>query len=434
MLDGQRRRAFLRAGFASTVLALSGCTTTEQSNTPQNHSLTGSTTPPVTSSRSTATEDEATTEAEQSVYFVAPDGRSSNAGTESSPYGSVQRALEEAQPGDTVRLAPGEYNQGFRTVRSGRPGAPITITGPESALHRQIVIINHSHIHLRGFTINGLTNPDAPDDPASYETVLVHGRPPPDSDAYLEDIVCAPAGIGNAARPLMLFVRTKNLEIGPLRVIGLAGAQHTLADDVEGHAGEIVYLGQPPVAYEQDEYPWDEIDQTRNVHVHHIDNSAGHPHSEIVNAKVGTRDVLVEYCTDAGGSHNTEPSPAASIRFESYDSTVRWCDLRNGDGYAIHVQAANKRWLEDRDDPVVDPSVIGTGHEIYGNRVEGFHNHDLVFDFTTPDNQANICGNTIDAMYRRPPIETERIDGSPDKECSSSLPTGQGVGHTGGTN
>lgn len=426
-----RRRALAVIGGSLTGFAGCGQPSTENRTTPTQAA--GSETNNSTTEGTTADR----TSQDQETIHVSTGGRAEGSGTSDDPLGSIQAALRQASPGTTISVRSGTYQEPLETIREGDPDAPITITGPKDAILKPgeagpALRIKHSHIHLTGLSIDGLLRPGEPESVSAYSRgVLVRSRPPAASDRYLKDIVVAPVAIGNSRRPLTLFERTKNLEIGPFRVAGVAGAEYLFSDQ-QGHAGEIVYLGQPPIAYEQASYPWDTIDQTRNVHVHHIDNSAGHPHSELVNAKVGTRDVLVEYCTDAGGSQNTEPSASAALRFESYDATARWCTLREGQGYAIHVQAANKRWLADSEDPVVDPQRIGTGHSIYGNDVSDFGDRDLVFDFTTPDAQEVLCGNTISEMYRRPPQEGELLEGDPSEACPTELSAGQGVGHTGG--
>lgn len=352
-------------------------------------------------------------------------------GSDKTRVGSIQRALELAHPGDTIHVKPGEYHESIRTVRLGTAAEPITITGSATAVIRGdpesyfVFRIRHSHIQFRGLTIDGLRNPDRPEDPASYMQTLIHSLPPFTTDEYLEDIVIAPARIGNAGRPFMVFNRTKNLEIGPTKVIGLAGAEYNLGD-IRNHVGEIVYLGKPPgtaLGVEpKPDYPWRSLDETRHVHIHHIDNSAGHPHSELVNTKLGTRDVLIEYCTDGGGSQNSEPRPSASIRFQSYGATVRWSDLRNGHGYGVHVQAGSKGILAEVDEPAVSQDTIGTGHSIHGNRIRGFDDGPIRFDATTPDEQKILCGNEF----------PESTAGSPSEPCPGNVPNGDGTGHIGG--
>jgi nitrous oxidase accessory protein NosD len=71
---------------------------------------------------------------------------------------SIQAALGRAEPGDTIKVAAGDYHEPILTVRSGEPGARITLVGSRGARisgdgsGRQIQI-RHDYITLRGFTI-----------------------------------------------------------------------------------------------------------------------------------------------------------------------------------------------------------------------------------------------------------------------------------------
>lgn len=427
------RRTFLRVASMAGATVGVGCTddASPADPPPGSDEPTPSPSGEATPAPTTAPADEPLEGPERSVYHVAPGGRDSNPGTSREPLATIHEGLNRARPGDTVRVAPGEYQEDhapgapLQTIRDGAPDAPITVTGPEDAvLHPNeagpALRIKHSHVRLTGLTIDGLLDPDSPDSVESYSRgSLLHVRPPAETDDYLEDIVCAPAAIGKSGRPLMVFERTKHLEVGPLRVVGLAGAEYVVGDKAS-HVGEIVYLGQPPSTVDREDYPWDELDQTRHVRVHHIDNSAGHPHSELVNTKIGTRDVLVEYCTSTGGSHNAESFPSAEVRFQSYDATVRWCDLRNGRGDGVHI-VHHRPWLRDREDPAVTPDQSGTMHSIYGNVIEGFDGRALRIS-TTPDEQRVICGNET----------TGPTDGETGAPCPTDLPDGDGIGHLGG--
>lgn len=384
-----------------------------------------------------AGEDDPSTE-EQGSYHISPDGSDSNSGSESEPLETVHEGLKRAQPGDSIEVTSGEYfedhapGEPLRTVRDGRPDAPITITGPEDAILRPSLRIKHSHIRLTGLTLEGLVDPDNRDDPDSYMGYPVGIQPMPDSEEYIEDIVCAPAAVGYAPHALIRVLRTKNLEIGPLRVSGLAGASWVLNQEPNRHAGEIIYLGAPPGMYDNEEYPWSGIDRTRNVHVHHIDNSEGHPHSELVDAKVGTENILVEYCTDGGGSQNTESYPPVSVILDGYNSTVRWCDLRDGDGYAVSLtedgEVVNERFGID-----IPDEVIGTDHSVYGNQVSGFEEEDLKLVFTEPGDQKVLCENEMSGIAAIGHDHPWRVvDYDLNQSCSSDVPEGDGIGHTGG--
>ena len=73
------------------------------------------------------------------------------------PGGSVQAALDRAQPGDTVRLAPGVYRESIRSVRGGAPNAPITLTGPGATLvsDKHVIDIDHPWITVTDLAVYG---------------------------------------------------------------------------------------------------------------------------------------------------------------------------------------------------------------------------------------------------------------------------------------
>jgi hypothetical protein len=365
------------------------------------------------------------------VFVDAEAGEAGAPGTADRPLDSIQRALERAEPGETVYARPGVYRELVRPSHGGEPGAPITLTGPPDAVLEShpdvynVVLIRHSHVHVTGLTIDGLENPDAPDDVDSYsDAQLVQARPPTSTDEYLEDVVVAPHRIGNSQKSLVSLERTRNAEVGPFRVVGPAGTKYLLTDRA-GHNGEIVYVGTSPSNLGTEWHPWTEYDQTSGIRVHHIDNSGGHGHSELVNTKLGTHDVTVEYCTDGGGSRNTEDSPAAAVRLQSFGATVRWCHLADGHGHGVEIASYKARDAQERTD---DPSEIerrgGTDNAVYGNRIRGFDGKALAFevDSQTQADQRHVCGNEYDGP----------TDGDPDADCDGAVPAGDGVGHTGG--
>lgn len=415
------RRTFLAvAGLGAT--ALGGCTTGPDSASEGTPTGGPTSTPPGS----------ATPRPDPDTIFVdGEDGAAGNPGTASEPLDSIQRALQRVQPGQTVYVRPGVYRERVSPPRGGEPGAPITIAGPPDAIlasdpgRYNVVINRRSHVHLTGLTIDGLEDPDEPDDVDSYsEAQLVQVRPPTDTDAYLEDIVVAPHRIGNTQKSLVSIERTTQVEVGPFEVIGPAGTKYLLTDR-RGHNGEIVYLGTSPSNLGTDWHPWTEYDRTSHVRVHHVDNAAGYGHSELVNTKLGTHDVTVEYCTDGGGSRNTEDSPAASVRFQGSGATVRWCDLRDGNGHGVEIGSYKAR---DARREGADPSEIerrgGADNAVYGNRITGFGGKAVAFPVVRDqDDQRYVCGNTYDGP----------TDGDPDRDCGEGVPSGTGIGHTGGS-
>lgn len=350
------------------------------------------------------------------TYWVSPDGDDENDGTDNAPLASIQAALDQAKPGDTVHVQPGRYRQSFETVRPGTPDAPITITGPPDAVvvgsgpskppeelgkQANLCHIHHDHIHLTGLTFDGLHDPAHPNRRSSYRGRCIRAVPP-DRDyegeghwtRSLTDLKLMPHAVGNVAASALNVGPVTDTEIGAFRVIGPIGVDHFVFDE-PGVNGEVIYLGYS-------------VPETRNVHIHHVANTEGYPHSELVDAKWGTREVRVEYCTDVDGAVH------ACVRLGGKDSTVRWSKLHGSRNIGILLGMGEPR------DPYTDP---GTNHAVYRNSLldneTAIH---LMQDAQPPSSQRVLCENT----YNTP----TNTDG--DGPCPEGLPGGDGIGHTGG--
>lgn len=361
--------------------------------------------------------------ADRSRYVVAPDGDDTGAGTADAPLATIQEALLRACPGATVEVRPGRYREKVTTVRDGRSDAPITVTGPPDAVFVGVqrgrsFEINHSHVHLTGLTFDGLIDPDAPDRRQSYAAQQITAISP--RDGYLSGLRISPHAVGNVLGAAVNLELVEDSEVGGFRVTGGAGLEYAKFGDRD-HNGEIVYVGTPPG--QMDTHEVSGYDRTNGIRVHHVDNSAGYPHSELVNTKLGTYDVLVEYCTDAGGSQNNESYASQSIALQGAGATVRWCDLRNGDGDGIEIGSHNALDARQSGDPGPVERRGGTDNAVYGNRVTGFDGKAIRLNWgSTQSNQRVLCGNEYDG----------ETDGDPDRACGDAVPSGDGIGHTGG--
>jgi hypothetical protein len=361
--------------------------------------------------------------ASRAEYVVGPKGSDTNPGTAEAPLATIQQALVRAQPGATVLVRPGRYREKVTTVRDGQPDEPITITGPPDAVFSGVqqgrsFEISHSHIHITGLTFDGLLNPEAPDERASYASQQIHASSP--DDEYLTGLRISPHAVGNVLQAAVNIELVEDSEIGGFRVTGGTGLEYVKFGDRD-HNGEIVYIGTPPG--QMDTHSVSGYDRTNGIHVHHIDNSAGHPHSELVNTKLGTHDILVEYCTDAGGSQNNESYATQSVALQGAGATVRWCDLRNGEGDGVEIGSHNAHDARMAGDPTAVESRGGKDNAVYGNRMTGFEGNAVRLRWgSTRANQRALCGNEYDGPS----------DSDPERACDGSLPAGDGVGHTGG--
>jgi hypothetical protein len=101
------------------------------------------------------------------VLFVANNGNDSNAGTQAAPFATIQKAVDAAQPGETVRVAAGNYNvtQPINVFnKKATKEKPITLEGTNKPVLRWnggvmngfdgvITVRDSSHIIVRGFRV-----------------------------------------------------------------------------------------------------------------------------------------------------------------------------------------------------------------------------------------------------------------------------------------
>ena len=111
------------------------------------------------------------------IYVDPVQGNDRHSGSNTTPLQTIQKAVDIAQPGDTIVLAAGLYLQDIVSKRNGLLGAPITITGPPTAVikgagNARIIEIDHSYITLDGFTIDGLYGD--PNTASGYRNKLVY--------------------------------------------------------------------------------------------------------------------------------------------------------------------------------------------------------------------------------------------------------------------
>lgn len=92
-------------------------------------------------------------------WFVAVGGTGN--GTAAAPLGSIQAALQAAQPGDTITVQPGTYKELLTTVRGGQADAPITVRSAKGrgsvvvARSGQVANIRHAYVVVDGLVFDG---------------------------------------------------------------------------------------------------------------------------------------------------------------------------------------------------------------------------------------------------------------------------------------
>ncbi|WP_207485261.1 right-handed parallel beta-helix repeat-containing protein [Arenibaculum pallidiluteum] len=97
--------------------------------------------------------------------YVSTSGSDSGSGTSSSPFRTIAKASQMAQPGTTVHVAPGTYEGGFSTSKSGTASAPITyvsdvkwgakIVPPGNSGNGVAWNNRGDYVHIEGFEVDG---------------------------------------------------------------------------------------------------------------------------------------------------------------------------------------------------------------------------------------------------------------------------------------
>jgi parallel beta-helix repeat protein len=191
------------------------------------------------------------------AYHVATSGNDNNSGTQSSPFRTLQKAVNAARPGDTVIVHAGRYAGFGRRNFQGASGSPITIKAapgekvtldgyitPKSGSAGYVIALGGvaAHLIIDGFEI---TNSDPRID--EFRERVIHGQSDCEAWHQLQDTITGPRlGIRLESSPAhshhLVF---KNLEVHHLMGVGWSGNT-----DFTQYLNNHVYdLGYPSSGY-----------------------------------------------------------------------------------------------------------------------------------------------------------------------------------------
>ncbi|GAA0896951.1 DUF1565 domain-containing protein [Pseudonocardia zijingensis] len=345
------------------------------------------------------------TEARQ--IYVSPTGNDNGDGTEAAPLRTIQAALDEAEAGSVINLAPGEYREQPTTQRDGDPGAPITIRGPENGKdpsgRSQAVLygtgrifnIDHSYYTLEGFTIDGqegLAADQLPTDLAAIDAFKA-GVQPQVKDSKLIYIGSADTArdvTGITIRNMFLTeagtecVRLRNNAVGNtiadsvIQYCGLFGKPAENDDDdgddegddegdddggddrparFEFHNGEGVYIGTSP---KSDNQPMADNDTSSGNQV--TGNTIRTFGSECFNVKENAHDNVFENNECSG---NTEPREfnGSNIELRGHGNIVRGNVIADSAGWNVKIQSDDEDDYDNGGNVVADNTLAGSAAE-----------------------------------------------------------------------
>ncbi len=310
-------------------------------------------------------------------YYVSPEGDKDASGLNpSQPFRMIQRALQLAQPGDTIHLGPGHYYQDVYTVRDGAPGKPITITGTERAVvhgltSNRIFQVHHDYISLIGFTIDGLRRNAEPNRMGAFREKLLYviGYDARDGVHHLRVLGMTFRNAGEECLRLKYFARYNEIAYSTFHDCGI----WDFVFHAHGVVGEAVYLGTSSKQ-------WDinltiEPDVTAHNWVHH--NVMDTQGNECVEAKEGSEQNIIEYNICSG---QKDPN-SGGIVSRGKANIIRYNEIYANVGAGVRLGGH-----------LVDGIQYGVDNEVYGNVI--YSNEAGGVKIMVGD-QGRICGNKL---------------------------------------
>lgn len=306
-------------------------------------------------------------------YYVSPTGSDSNAGnTSNAPLKTIQKAFDAAQPGDTINLAAGTYMQDVLTKRNGTKDAPITVTGPATAIiqgggNGRIFEVNHDYLVLNGFTIDGQYSPGAYRDKLLY----VHGIETRDGVTGLKVQHLTLRNAGGECMRLRYFVQQSEISD---TVVGPCGRDDFPNGVYGGGAknGEGIYVGTAPEQRGDGKNPTADPDLTTDNWIH--DNTFNTQGNECVDIKEAATRNLVEHNTCTG----QKDSESGGFDARGSGNTFRYNEVYGNLGAGVRLGG--------------DANTDGINNNVYENTIHDNKSGGIKFQRAP---QARVCSNMM---------------------------------------
>lgn len=308
------------------------------------------------------------------TYYVSPSGNDAHNGTSpDTPLKTIQLALDRAQPGNTISLAAGIYQQDFTSRRDGMPDAPITITGLTNAVvqgtgRTYIAEIQHDYITLEGFTLDGLWSSAQRKDGYRDKLLYVLGTRPQDGVMGLRVLHMTFTHAGGECVRLRYFAQKNEIAYSTFINCGV----YDFRFDGGGKNGEGIYIGTAPDQRSDGKNPTDDPDRSSNNWIHH--NSFNTQGSECVDIKEGSTGNIVEYNTCTG----MQDADSGGFDARGNDNTFRYNHSSGNAGAGVRLGGDNAQ--------------DGIDNHVYGNYLHDNGTGGINIQRTP---QAQVCGNSI---------------------------------------
>ena len=309
------------------------------------------------------------------VLAVSPTGNDGADGSPNAPLRTIQAALDRAVPGALITLAPGVYRENPVTVHDGRPGAPITIKGPESGKDRtgryqatlygtdRVLSVNNSHYTFDGFTIDGQEELASVPFPTELGAIdrFKNGVQPQVADGRLIYVGAADDSrdiTGVTITNMFLngaggeCVRLRNNAYGNviadsvIQYCGMFGKGDDDDDRAKYHNGEGVYIGTSPNSEKQPMHRNDA--SSNNVVTRNVIQTFG---SECFNVKENAHDNVFSDNVCTGNTESAEHD-GSNVELRGFRNVVRHNQISGSAGYTLKIKSDDEEY--DRGGNVVE--------------------------------------------------------------------------------
>ncbi len=335
-------------------------------------------------------------------YYVSESGTDSNSGTsQSTPFKTIQKAIDLAQPGSTIYLASGNYLQDFVTKRNGLNGSTITITGPKNAIIRgggnaRIIEINHDYIILDGFSVDGLFRD--PNSISGYRDKLIYvqGKDIKDGVKGLKIVNMSIRNGGGECIRMRYFCQNNEIAYNIIDTCGV----HDFRFNAGGKNGEGIYIGTAPEQLVDGKNPTTDPDESNNNWIH--DNNITTNGNECVDIKESSTKNLVEKNNCTG---QKDPN-SAGLDSRGSGNIFRYNYVYDSIGAGVRLGG---------DNILID----GINNEVYENKLINNKNGGIKFQAKP---QTKICGNTMSGNTLGNSVGTYGSLFNPTQPCAGCTP------------
>jgi hypothetical protein len=312
-------------------------------------------------------------------YFVAPTGDDAHSGLQATtPFATIQHALDLVAAGDTIHLAAGDYFENLTSATAGRADAPITLMGPPDAVLRgtgeasAAFYLTHDYYTLTGFTIDGLFGDPETKDGYTQKLLYVQGKGVKSGVTGLRVLHMRFQNAGGECLRLRYFAQHNEIAYSTFQVCGLL--DFVFAEG--GKNGEAIYIGTSADQWEDGKNPTADPDGSHHNWVHHnVMDTRG---NECVEIKEGGYANLIEHNLCTG---QLDPD-SAGIGARGNKNIIRYNTIYSNVGAGVRLGGHE-----------VDGIQYGVNNDVYGNSLLG-NIAGGVKIVIEPQNR--ICGNRLE--------------------------------------